>query len=62
VLFSGAGFTVVTVLFTDGTGKGFDADAGSKDGPLFVLRKWNRQRRKSEICETFPVEQVVWAR
>jgi hypothetical protein len=52
---------MVTVLFTDGKEKQYDAEAASKDGPLFVLRKYNRKRRKSDICETFPVGQVVWA-
>jgi hypothetical protein len=53
---------MVTVLFTNGEEKEYDADGASKDGPLFVLRKWNPRRRKSEIRERFPVENVVWAR
>ena len=53
---------MVTVLFTNGKEKQYDADGAFKDGPLFVLSKWNRKRRKSEICQTFPVGDTVWAR
>ena len=52
---------MVTVLFTDGTEKEYDADGAHKSGPLFVLTKYNRKRRKSDICQTFPVGNVVWA-
>ena len=52
---------MVTVKFADRTEKEYDADGAHKSGPLFVLTKYNRKRRKSEICETFPVGNVVWA-
>lgn len=53
---------MVTVLFTDGKEKEYDADGASPDGPLFVLLKSNPKRHKSEICQSFPLDTVVWAR
>ena len=53
---------MVTVLFTDGREKQYDADSAGPVGPLFVLRKYDRKRRKSDVCQTFGVEGVVWAK
>lgn len=52
---------VVTVLFANSAKRQYDADSALNADPLFVLRKYDRKRRKSEICQTFPVEDVVWA-
>jgi hypothetical protein len=48
--------TVVT--FIDGTNKHYDADSAALVGPLFVLYRYNRKRRKLESGEAFPAEQV----
>jgi hypothetical protein len=53
---------MLTVEFSDGKEKQHGADGAGPDGPLFVLRKYNPKRRKSEACQTFAVDTVVSAR
>jgi len=50
------------VKFTNGEEKDCDADSAALSGPVFVLYKYNRTRRRLESAETLPAEQVAWAR
>jgi hypothetical protein len=53
---------MTTVKFASGEERQFDADAAGLSGPVFVLYKWNRKRRKLESGSCFPADQVAWAR
>jgi hypothetical protein len=50
----------LTVKFTTGQEEHFDAEAAASSGPVFILYK--RNGRKLEPANTFPVDQVAWAR
>jgi len=52
---------MVTVVFTDGKERQYDADGAGPKGPLFILWKYNPKKRKSEICQQFPLDTVVRA-
>lgn len=52
---------MVTVKFVSGKERGYNADSAALSGPLFVLYKYNRTRRKSESADCFPAEEVVQA-
>ena len=51
---------IITVKFANGQEKQFDGEAATLTGPLFVLYK--RRGRKLESADTFPADQIAWAR
>ena len=50
------------VKFSSGEEKEYAADAAALSGPLFVLYRYSRKRRKLESVATFRAQQVAWAK
>jgi hypothetical protein len=53
---------MATVKFTSGEEREYAADGAALSDPLFVLYIYNRERQELESVDTFPVEQVAWAK
>ena len=53
---------MVTVKFSSGEEKEYDADSANVVEHLFVLYKYHPIRRKSESRDTFPAAGIAWAR
>jgi hypothetical protein len=52
----------ITVKFASGEERVCEGDAAILSDSVFVIRKYDRQRRKHESVATFPADQVAWAR
>jgi hypothetical protein len=56
------GDRMMTVMFSSGEQRNYNADSAVLQGDFVVLYVYNRKRRRSESRDTFPAGNVAWAR
>jgi hypothetical protein len=49
------------IKLSNGEEKASQADTADSRGPMFVLFKWNKKRRKIETVDTIPAVEVICA-